>query len=172
MMRILNDEHIHKLTSACRWNSNKCLSTKLVIYDLLPDLSFLLCLQDSLDGRNSLITLTLLLTNGTMSFHGAYTANTTTGGFARLHCLGGTGEFQSVTRGYFDWLDYKYTILKVTVYYHKSKKYVWMWFTTWVDLAEKLIQLEIILFRIPSEWHWNTHQPCRDLTTNHGLRNL
>jgi len=76
---------------------------------------------NSLDGRNSLISLTLILANGTMNFQGFFSAYTKTTGYGRLHFLGGTGEFQSVTRGYFDMTDYQNTILNVTAAYHKAK---------------------------------------------------
>lgn len=90
-----------------------------------------LFLQNSLDGRNSLISLTLILANGTMTFQGSFTAYTKSTGYGRLHFLGGTGDFQSVIRGYFDMTDYQNTILNITAAYHKAKRVTWT--RTWLE---------------------------------------
>lgn len=74
--------------------------------------------QSSFDGQSSLITQTVVFPNGTLSFTGAFIATLSSN---RLHCLGGTGAFQTVTHGYIDLTVYKFgpglnAILNVTMY--------------------------------------------------------
>lgn len=51
-----------------------------------------------MDGANYLVVLTVVLPNGTFSCVGPY--YTTALGIHKTACIAGTGEYDSVTRGY------------------------------------------------------------------------
>lgn len=83
-------------------------------------------LQVSLDEQNTQITQTMQLPGGTLSFVGVFTVPTKTKTKSIFHCIGGTGEFQTVTEGTAEVEVYSFnqisldTILTITVYYHKG----------------------------------------------------
>jgi hypothetical protein len=76
----------------------------------------------SLDEANALITQTLHLPGGTLTFIGQFSNKTKVN---RFHCIGGTGEFESVVHGIYELEVYQYNeitldaILIATVYYYK-----------------------------------------------------
>jgi len=82
----------------------------------------------SLDEAHVMMIQTVHIPDrGTLTFVGQLSMFNKTN--SRLHCIGGTGEFEGVHRGYYETELYQineYTIdaiLKATVYYHKEEKY-------------------------------------------------
>jgi len=81
----------------------------------------------ALDESSVLMTQTVHLPGGTLTFTGQFSMLSKAD--SRLHCVGGTGEFEGVVHGFFETELYQineYTIdaiLKVTINYHKEEKY-------------------------------------------------